>query len=162
MAAKWYDTVKMSDCSTKFQCFCYICSKFTLKENRVRINGFVQKAYEEYFSECYIKNMSWAPRKICKTCYKGLTDWWNGKHTKMPFSVSMIWTNAGTHNSLNCYVCANFALGMNKRRKHKKVYIAIRSPLLHSDAIHKNLSEWWVSCLYNKANLQIPFRCIDE
>lgn len=128
----------MSDCLTKLQYFCYVCGKFTLKESRVRIDGIVQKAYEEYFNERYIKNVSWAPRKICKTCYNGLTYWWNRKRAEMPFGVPMIWTNAGTHNPSNCYVCANFTSGMNRKKKRKKVYTAVMSaqiPLPHSDAV---------------------------
>lgn len=125
------------NCLEKLQWFCYVCGKFTIKQSRVCIGGIIEKAYEEYFNEHYIANVSWVPKTMCKTCYDYLLNWWNGKRDHMPFGVPMIWSDSGTHNPSNCYVCANYTSGMNRRKKRQIIYTAVRSaqiPLPHSDA----------------------------
>ena len=36
-------------CKNSPDCFCYICGHFTIKNQRIQVNGFVKKLYYAYF-----------------------------------------------------------------------------------------------------------------
>ena len=55
--------------------FCYICSEFTVKRQRMEIDDFVQMAYLVYLAYFGLKlggqDKSWAPHMVCKQKRKG-------------------------------------------------------------------------------------------
>lgn len=128
---------KMSDCTGKINLFCYICGKICIPRSE-NFTATLKTAYTAYFNQPIIEN-DYVPEKVCGTCFVYLINWWNGKREKMPFGVPMIWTNPGEdHDNSNCYACANDYIGLNRKKKNKKIYIGVQSaqlPLPHSNDI---------------------------
>jgi hypothetical protein len=115
-------------------CFCYICGKYTMSDQRKNMTKRLRIAYKHYFG-CEIgdQTKSWAPHLCCTVCYSGLTQWLNGKRNRMPFAVPMIWREQNDHHS-DCYFCMTNVSGYCKKNKSKIVYPDCRSalkPVLH-------------------------------
>ena len=53
--------------------FCYICEKYTFKNQMKAINDFVRKIYIGYFKEKLDnQDKSWAHQIVCKACVESL------------------------------------------------------------------------------------------
>lgn len=106
--------------------------------SRSRITDETARIYELYFNIPVIRNVSWAPLTSCKTCKNRLNEWYSGKVESMAFGIPMIWTDPGTHEPDNCYVCKNFITGMNRAKSRRVEYHSVPSantPVLHSNQI---------------------------
>lgn len=71
----------------------------------------------------------------CFSCHKNLTNWFNGKPTKMPFGQPMIWREPKDHVS-DCYFCLTDVKGFSKKSKHTVKYAEVSSvtkPIPHSE-----------------------------
>ncbi|KAL4721288.1 hypothetical protein ACJJTC_014295 [Scirpophaga incertulas] len=85
----------------------------------------------------YIRNQDkyWLPHMCCYSCHKNLTNWFNGKPTKMPFGQPMIWREPKDHVS-DCYFCLTDVKGFSKKSKHTVNYPEVSSvtkPIPHSE-----------------------------
>ncbi|XP_022826353.1 peptidyl-prolyl cis-trans isomerase G-like [Spodoptera litura] len=77
----------------------------------------------------------WLPHMCCYSCHKNLTNWFNGKPTKMPFGQPMIWREPKDHVS-DCYFCLTDVKGFSKKSKHTVNYPEVSSvtkPIPHSE-----------------------------
>lgn len=127
-----------ANCPENINLFCYVCGKRAFSTNTALLTEQVERAFKLYFDSEIIRGVSWAPDKICKTCYNALNMWIQGKRSSLSFGVPMILTDPGEHNSDNCYACANKICGVNRKGLKRRVYISVRSaqiPLPHSDEI---------------------------
>lgn len=108
-------------------------------QSRRNIRDDVQLLYEKYFNVPVIRDVNWAPSIACTSCIDRLKQWAKKNVTSMPFGVPMIWTDPGDHEPNNCYVCMNEIVGMNRRKKKRRVaYNSIPSaqtPLPHSENV---------------------------
>ena len=102
--------------------FCYVCGKFTPKDQRNKLTKQLKNAYKLYFG-CKVGDQDklWAPHVCCKNCYIALTQWLNGKRKSMPFAVPMIWREPTNHYT-DCYFCLTNIAGFSKKNKSKIVY----------------------------------------
>ena len=117
--------------------FCYICGQFTVKDQRMNISEFVQKAYHAYFGmKLGDQDKNWAPHIVCKPCIETLRGWTKGKKHKK-FGIPMIWRVPQNHHD-DCYFCAINLNGVNLKKKGTLTYPNLRSalqPIPHSDDI---------------------------
>ena len=114
--------------------FCYICGKYTPKDQQKNLSSKVKTGYKYYFG-CKVgdQDKSWAPHICCTVCFSGLTQWLNGKRKAMPFAVPMIWREPKNHID-DCYFCMTKIVGFSKKNKSKIVYPDCDSamkPVLH-------------------------------
>ena len=65
--------------------FCFVCGKFTSKEEQRNITHDIQKMYMICFG-CPLgdQDKTWAPYKICKKCCSGLHNRLNKRSSSMP------------------------------------------------------------------------------
>ncbi|KAL0832885.1 hypothetical protein ABMA28_001034 [Loxostege sticticalis] len=68
----------------------------------------------------------------CYSCHKNLTNWFNGKPTKMPFGQPMIWREPKDHVS-DCYFCLTDVKDVKK---------LIKDPLFISTLNTKEKNAW--------------------
>jgi hypothetical protein len=125
-------------CLNSSDCFCYICGKYTVTDQRKNITHRVRVAYQHYFG-CKIgdQDKQWAPHVCCTVCTSGLTQWLNGKRSSMPFGVPMVWREPKNHLN-DCYFCLTNVAGFTKKNKHKITYPDCESalkPVLHNQGI---------------------------
>ena len=117
--------------------FCYVCGKFTTKEQRKYIAKRLKIAYHHYFGvKLGDQEKSWAPHICCSTCYSGLTQWLLGEKSSMPFHVPMVWREPKNHHS-DCYFCMTKIAGFSRKNKSSIVYPDCESaikPVPHDDA----------------------------
>lgn len=119
--------------------FCYVCGHFT--PQFVKHGYFTDEfmcAYEKYFNQPIISNVSWAPNVVCKKCYSDLLNWMHKRIKCLPFGIPMMWTDPIEHNKSNCYACKNSIQGMNRKKTKNKVYVSVLSaqtPLQHSEIV---------------------------
>lgn len=128
----------MTDCVKQFNCFCYICGKFTTERSRRTITSDIKDLYEEYFNLPVNENVDWAPSIVCSSCTGRLSDWFNEKRPSMPFGVPMVWDNPFMHFAPDCFACVNYFHGMNKRKVQNITLKATRwaqLPIKHSASI---------------------------
>lgn len=126
----------MSDCSRRFNLFCYACGKYTIMPSKRKITPHIADLYEKYFNMRIIENVTWAPSIVCSTCYVQLHEWSIGKRDHMPYGTPMIWIDPGTHSSENCYVCKNNVYGHTKTSRINFKYTSVLSaqtPLPHTE-----------------------------
>lgn len=109
--------------------FCYICGKFTPKDQRKNLSSKVKIAYRHYF-DCQVgdQDKNWAPHICCSNCYVSLTQWLNSKRKSMPFAVPMIWREPKNHAN-DCYFCMTNISGFSKKHKSKILYPDCRSAI---------------------------------
>jgi hypothetical protein len=114
--------------------FCYVCGKFTTKDQRKNLAKRLKVAYHCYFGiKLGDQDKSWAPHICCTTCYSGLTQWLLGKKSSMPFYIPMVWREPTNHVS-DCYFCMTNIAGFSKKNKSAIVYPDCPSalkPVLH-------------------------------
>ena len=74
--------------------FCFVCGKFTNKEQQTNITYDIKKMYMIYFG-CPLgdQDKTWASHKICRKWCLGLHNGINKRSSSMPFAVPMIWGN---------------------------------------------------------------------
>ena len=71
--------------------FCYICGKFTTKDQRKNLAKRLKAAYQSYFGiKLDNQDKSWAPHNCYTTCFSGLTQWLLGKKSSMLFYIPMV------------------------------------------------------------------------
>lgn len=100
--------------SSKFNCFCYVCGKYTTAVSRRKITEDIADLYQKYFNQNVIRDVDWAPSIICTGCTARLNQWLKGDIESMSFGIPMIWINQVDHNPDNCYACVNYTIGMNR------------------------------------------------
>lgn len=118
--------------------FCYICGRFSTKDQKRRITSFIKKCYSAYFG-CHLGDQEkpWAPHVACKSCIESLRLWWHGKLKCMPFGVPMIWREPTSHVN-DCYFCMTKIQGFSKKSKQNIEYPNLPSalrPVPHSDDV---------------------------
>ena len=126
------------ECKNSPNLFCYICGRFSTKEQRQDITHFIKQCYHAYFG-CKLgdQDKSWAPHTVCKICVEHLRQWYSGKSKCMPFGVPMIWREQTDHIS-DCYFCMTNVQGFSKKNKKKIEYPNLPSamrPVPHSDEV---------------------------
>jgi len=126
------------ECVNSPDVFCYICGRFSTKEQRLAITTFVKQCYHAYFG-CKLgdQEKSWAPHVVCKTCVEDLRHWYKGDGKCMPFGVPMIWREPTNHVS-DCYFCMTKVKGFSKKNKQKIEYPNLPSamrPVPHGDGL---------------------------
>ena len=126
------------ECRNSLDIFCYICGRFSPKEQRLTISKFTKHCYHAYFG-CKLgdQDKSWAPHVVCKPCVENLRQWYKGQSKLMPFGVPMIWREQTDHIS-DCYFCMTSVKGFSKKNKHKIEYPNLTSamrPVPHCDEI---------------------------
>ena len=123
-------------CANDLDCFCYICGRFTLIDERLGFTTFVRQAYFAYFDmHLGDQDKSWAPHKVCQPCVEKLRRWTKGKRTHLSFGIPMVWREPMDHTS-DCYFCQVKTVGYNERTRHKIKYPSLKSailPIPHSD-----------------------------
>ncbi|XP_031629028.1 uncharacterized protein LOC116344571 [Contarinia nasturtii] len=120
----------------KLDMFCYVCGKYTVKENRRHLTGIAEDAYKFYFGKSVFRNVSWAPEFTCPACISSLERWWKKNSFSLHFATPMEWSDPGTHRQENCYVCANDMYGINRIKAKKWIYQGVASamvPTPHDD-----------------------------
>lgn len=128
----------MSVCPSKFDWFCYVCGKHTIKTGKMQISEVCAQRYEQYFNMPIFRDVPWAPTIICRTCDKELREWATGKRISLSFGIPMIWSDPGVHTPENCYACANNMSGFTKSLRTRVVYkqvAAAQTPLPHSEFV---------------------------
>lgn len=129
----------MSECTKTFNCFCYICGKFTIMPSRKKISAEICILYEQYFNIQVIQNKEWVPSIACTTCIDRLQKWSKGNVESMSFGIPMVWADPGPiHQENNCYACVNKVKGMNRHKSAKIEYQSVPSaqtPLPHSETV---------------------------
>lgn len=125
----------MSDCPNRLNSFCYVCGKFTNPGSRRNISRGTAENYAQYFSLAVIRDVWWAPNKICTSCNNALTKWTKGLCEKIGFGVPMIWIDPQSHSSDNCYACANKFAKLHKSATVYKSVASAQLPVPHSDNI---------------------------
>ena len=118
--------------------FCFVCGKFTSKEQQRNITHDIKKMYAAYFG-CPLgdQNKTWAPHKICKICCLGLHNWLDKRSSSMPFSVPMIWREPKDHCQ-DCFFCLTKTKGFSFKQRDKITYPNLdsaRTPVPHDDSM---------------------------
>jgi hypothetical protein len=118
--------------------FCYICGRYSTKEEKLPITNFVKYHYHAYFG-CQIphQDKSWAPHIVCKGCVENLRKWVSGVSKCMPFGVPMIWRESTNHVT-DCYFCMTKVCGFTKKTESQINYpspSSVSLPVPHSDEI---------------------------
>lgn len=101
----------------KFNSFCYVCGKYTVKSDRKHLSDIARRCYDYYFPTLLLENVEYAPEFTCLPCIGALTFWWKRKRFSLPFAVPMTWNDPGEHQSDNCYACVNSTIGLNRKSK---------------------------------------------
>lgn len=116
--------------------FCFICGLYSPKSQKKPITPLITKCYRAYFGlDVRNQDKYWVPHMCCFSCHKNLTNWFNGKPTKMPFGQPMIWREPKDHVS-DCYFCLTDVKGFSKKSKHTVKYAEVSSvtkPIPHSE-----------------------------
>lgn len=125
-------------CRNSPDIFCYICGRFSTKDQRIAITKFIKQCYHAYFG-CKLgdQDKSWAPHVVCKPCVENLRQWYKGQSKCMPFGVPMIWREQTDHDS-DCYFCITNVQGFSKKNKHNIEYPNLPSamrPVPHGDEV---------------------------
>lgn len=117
------------ECKNHPDTFCYICGRFTTRNQRNSITHFLKQCYFAYFG-CKLgdQDKSWAPHTACKPCVENLRQWHDGKAKSMPFGVPMIWREPTNHFD-NCYFCLTNTKGFSKKNKKHVQYPNLPSAL---------------------------------
>ena len=129
-------TSKCRGCLNKYNSFCYVCGDFTTVAQRRTNTSLLRTANFHYF-DCKIgdRDKSWAPYICCKSCFNGLTAWFNGKKAAFNFAVSIVWGEPRNHAD-DCYLCLTNITGFNASSRKKIKYPNLRSAMRlvpHSD-----------------------------
>ena len=130
------NTSKCQGCLNKANSFCYVCGDFTAVAQHRTITSLLRTAYFHYF-DCKIgdQDKSSAPHICYKSCYNGLTAWFNGKKVAFNFAVPMVWREPWNHAD-DCYFCLTNITSFNASSRKKIKYPNLRSamkPVPHSD-----------------------------
>ena len=85
-------------CVSDAHAFFCTCGQFTIKGNRMEIDGFYKKAYFAYFKvKLGDQDKPWAPHYVCNTC-----QWTNRKRKSISFGIPMILRAPSSHHD-DCY-----------------------------------------------------------
>lgn len=126
-------------CRKRFNCFCYLCGKFTVVQAQHKITTQLERIYRSYYRMAVMRNVWWAPAFMCGTCTRALRKWDRKECASMAYAIPMIWSNPGDHHQAeNCYLCSNDigVYGMNRKNKAHIIYTSACSaicPVLHDD-----------------------------
>lgn len=107
--------------------FCFICGKYCITSQRMKINDFVKCTYKSYFGITLgQQEKSWVPHSVCKSCVETLRYWSQGERQGFKFSVPMTWSEPKNHYN-DCYFCAVKVAGMNRYKKRSWTYPSLDS-----------------------------------
>ncbi|XP_036341271.1 uncharacterized protein LOC118750648 [Rhagoletis pomonella] len=129
----------MSEPKCKMDHFCNVCGRFIASDEKCgNASDCFLEAYKQYFSQEFITDVNYAPKKVCFNCYSSVMQWKSEKKKAMPFGIPMMWLDNSPHQQENCYGCINYHKTLNRRKAKNKTYVAVPSvqlPLPHSEFV---------------------------
>lgn len=129
----------MSEPKCKMDHFCNVCGRFIASDEKCgNVTDFFLEAYKQYFSQEFITDVNYAPKKVCFNCYSTVMQWKSKKKKAMPFGIPMMWSDNSPHQEENCYACINYHKTLNRRKARNKTYVGVPSvqlPLPHSEFV---------------------------
>ena len=101
--------------------FCFVCGKFTNKEQQTNITYDIKKMYMIYFG-CPLgdQDKTWASHKICRKWCLGLHNGINKRSSSMPFAVPMIWGEPKDHCQ-DCYFYLTKTKGLSFKQRQNSI-----------------------------------------
>lgn len=121
-------------CSNNPDLFCYVCGSYCILKSSLPISDNVIDWYKRYFKiEIKHQSKSWAPHRVCKTCYTTLSRWTQGtRHLK--FGRPMIWREPTNHID-DCYFCLTDVKKLGKKTVKYPQVSSVSFPVPHSDTV---------------------------
>ena len=107
--------------------FCYICSQYTVKNQKRVISSKTKELYQTYLeAQIDDQDKEFAPHIVCSTCVANLTTWSRNQLKKLPFYKPMVWYRQDNHFN-DCYFCQTNVQGGASVKRKRIVYADVDS-----------------------------------